>query len=98
MADYRWDTTKPTEPGWYWFRGEISKNQIRLFLEGRRVLQAQDKLLTAGPGGIGLTPANGICIDDIVVRSLDTSPEAVAAAVRAKMWEPRYPSYKRANK
>ena len=26
------------------------------------------------------------------------SDEAVAAAVRAKMWEPRYPSYKRANK
>ena len=22
MADYRWETKKPTEPGWYWFRGE----------------------------------------------------------------------------
>ena len=22
MADYRWETNKPTEPGWYWFRGE----------------------------------------------------------------------------
>jgi malate dehydrogenase (oxaloacetate-decarboxylating) len=26
------------------------------------------------------------------------SDEAVAAAVRAKMWEPRYPSYKRVEK
>jgi malate dehydrogenase (oxaloacetate-decarboxylating) len=26
------------------------------------------------------------------------SDEAVAAAIRAKMWEPRYPSYKRVEK
>ncbi len=23
MADYQWKTSNPTEPGWYWFRGEV---------------------------------------------------------------------------
>lgn len=23
MAGYRWTMTSPTQPGWYWYRGEV---------------------------------------------------------------------------
>jgi len=28
MAEYRWTETKPTEPGWYWFRGQAHEADL----------------------------------------------------------------------
>lgn len=32
MSTYRWSTDKPTQPGWYWFRGKAHESDAFIVL------------------------------------------------------------------
>jgi hypothetical protein len=73
----------PILPGyWYSLRAEVDGAIIRSFINGLRISiydggkhlgRKGSVLIEAGPGTF-------VCIDNLVVRSLDRSPEALAAA------------------
>jgi hypothetical protein len=68
---------------WIRFRAEADGTSIRTFLNGRLLISQTLDLISAGNAGFMAKPGTTLCIDDIVVRSLDRSPEAIALASRA---------------
>ena len=67
---------------WYVLRAEVDGNVVRTYLNGQlKISQILDNLEY---GNIGIFTSSGTttCVDNIVVRSLDRSPESLARASR----------------
>ncbi len=69
---------------WIQFRAEVEGTRVRTYLNGRLVLTQYLDLTSVGNAGIRARPGTTLCIDDIVVRSLDRSAEALDRAGTAQ--------------
>ncbi len=70
---------------WFIFRGEVQGDRWRGYFNGRLVIDHRDDKLTDGSWGIIQFPATTLCLGYFVVRSLDTSPEALAIATQDRL-------------
>jgi hypothetical protein len=70
---------------WHVFRAEVDGAWKRTFINGQQVdSQAIDPAARDwGYVGLGISPNIDVCVDDVSVRSLDRSPEAMAGATVA---------------
>ncbi len=67
---------------WYQLRAEVEGSNIRTYLDGRLMLSQNLGLIDRGYVGWGASQGTTLCIDDIVVRSLNSPDEAKAVALR----------------
>ncbi|MEJ2549671.1 MAG: right-handed parallel beta-helix repeat-containing protein [Anaerolineales bacterium] len=75
----------PIERGeWIQFRAEVEGTMIRTYLNGRLVLTQYLDFTSVGNAGMRARPGTTLCIDDITVRSLDRSAEALDRASTAQ--------------
>jgi hypothetical protein len=67
---------------WHHLRAEVDGGQVRTFLDGQLIAEqpARSTHRERGYVGLGIYPDVAVCVDDVVVRSLDRSPEAMAGA------------------
>jgi hypothetical protein len=70
---------------WYHMRVDVVGNEVRLFVNGRPVAAAQIPELPDGTIDIGTSPGAVIWVDDVVVLSLDHSPDAMSGVRRARV-------------
>jgi hypothetical protein len=76
-------TQMPIQPGeWYHLRAEVDGEWVRTFVDGQLIgeLMALSTHRTRGYVGLSILEDVEVCVDDVVVRSLDRSPEAMAGA------------------
>jgi hypothetical protein len=67
---------------WYQLRAEVEGSTVRTYLDGRLMLSQNLGLIDRGYVGLGAPQGTTLCIDDIVVRSLNSSDEARVVARR----------------
>ena len=67
---------------WYQLRAEVEGSTIRTYLDGRLMLSQNLGLIDRGYVGWGVSQGTTLCIDDIVVRSLNSADEAKVVASR----------------
>ncbi len=79
---YAWKSINtPIERGeWIQFRVEVEGTEVRTFLNGRLLLTQNLDFTSIGNAGVRARSGTTLCFDDIVVRSLDRSPEALSRA------------------
>lgn len=65
---------------WYLLRAEVDGNQVRTYLNGRLMVTQVLDIRRYGNTGISALPGTTICVDDIIVRSLDRSRDAMSLA------------------
>jgi hypothetical protein len=65
---------------WYLLRAEVDGNQVRTYLNGRLMVTQVLDIRKYGNTGISALPGTTICVDDIIVRSLDRSRDAMPLA------------------
>jgi hypothetical protein len=67
---------------WHHLRAEVDGNWMRTFVNGQLVFDQGVDPANRDWGYVGLSiyPDAAVCVDDVVVRSLDRSPEAMAGA------------------
>jgi serine/threonine protein kinase/uncharacterized protein YraI len=65
---------------WFVVRAEVDGSTIRSFVNGVLVATGRSTLRETGLASIEGGPQVNLCVDDLVVRSLDRSPESLAAA------------------
>ena len=82
-----WQSVNSTiNPGeWYLLRAEVDGKNIRTYLNGRLMINQTLDIKEYGTAGIGASPGTTICVDDIKVRSLDRTQEAMALVDRGKL-------------
>ncbi len=71
---------------WFTLRNDVSGDHVLVFFDGKAIFDVHDSARTK-PDRVGITtsPTTELCIDDIVVRSLNPSQEAQAAATTGKI-------------
>jgi hypothetical protein len=70
---------------WYTLRAEVDGTQIRLFVDGRLMVSGSGTHATRGTASFEAGPGTDVCVDDLVVRSLDRSVQSMATTERATM-------------
>jgi len=65
---------------WYTLRAEVDGDNIRTYLNGALVLRATDDARPRGTAAIEAAPGTSVCLDDLIVRSLDRSADLVDGA------------------
>jgi hypothetical protein len=61
-------------------RAEVDGNQVRTYLNGRLMVAQVLDIRKYGNTGISSSPGTTICVDDIIVRSLDRSHDSMSLA------------------
>ncbi len=88
LVEAAWTDFSPTayyvaSKGWHTLRIEARETQIKYFLDGNLLVQANDATFPSGPCGVGYSwhtsnssypTARGACFDNFVADTLDTSP------------------------
>lgn len=67
---------------WYVLRAEVEGNQVRTYLNGQLKVTQNLANRAYGNAGIFASPGTTVCVDNIVVRSLDRSRDAMDYAMR----------------
>ncbi len=70
---------------WYTLRAEVDGSTIRTFLNGQLAATIKDTHRDRGTKSIEAGPNVQVCIDDLVVRSLDRSDAAISEADKGKI-------------
>lgn len=70
---------------WYTLRAEVDGNQIRTFINGRLASNRTATQRTNGTAGLEAGPNSTVCIDSMIVRSLERSGEALASAAHSTL-------------
>lgn len=80
-----WEGVRTTfeEGEWYQFRAEVEGNTVRTYLNGRLMLTQTLEHSQRGLANLRSTAGTELCLDDLYVRSLDRSPDAMALAATA---------------
>ena len=68
---------------WYLLRAELDGNRIRTYLDGRLMNSNVLENRKYGNVGIAASPGTTVCVDEIIVRSLDRAPESLDLATKA---------------
>jgi hypothetical protein len=83
--DFGRDSLPPLVANWQLFRAEVDGTTVRTLLNERLLVDYNVGLTSDGFAGIEVGPGVFLCVDALTVRSLDRSPDALAAARRGKM-------------
>ncbi len=83
---YAWKSinTPVAQGEWLQFRVEVEGTEVRTYLNGRLLLTQNLDYTSIGNAGIRARTGTTLCMDDIAVRSLDHSAEALSLASTAQ--------------
>lgn len=82
LHDFSAVNLPPPVYDWYLLRAEVDGRTLRLLLNETLVIDYNVRLSAAGIAGLEVGPGISMCVDRLVVRSLDRSAAALAGARR----------------